>query len=75
MESKTRFIIQVNETYYVTTGPLLAYDPQAAKTQEQRDGYVEVAARFKLIREECDEVYKAVRLVDDSFSAASFAEE
>lgn len=75
MDGKSRFIIQVNETYYVTTGPLLVYDPAASATPAHREGYVEVAARFKKIREESCEVYQAVRLADDSFSAASFAEE
>lgn len=75
MESKTRFIIQVNETYYVTTGPLLAYDPAEAKTDEHRAAYVDIANRFKTVREECEHVYKAVKLVDDSFCAISFAEE
>lgn len=75
MEGKTRFIIQVNETYYVTTGPLLVYDPERSEKQEHRDGYVEVATRFKKIREEGDAVFKAVRLIDDGFSVVNACEE
>lgn len=74
MDGKSRFIIQVNETYYVTTGQLLVYDP-GAETPAHREGYVDVAARFKKIRQESGEVYTAVRLVDDSFAAANVAVE
>lgn len=75
MDKNIRFIIQVDETYYVTDGPLIAYDPSLAKTDDHRTAYVEMATRFKMIREECDQVYKAVKLIDDSFCAIVMAEE
>ena len=75
MDEKTRFIIQVDETFYVTTGPLMVFDPSKLTTDEHRAAYVDVAARFKMAREECDQVYRAVKVIDDGFSVVMMAEE
>nr|WP_294850365.1 hypothetical protein [uncultured Sphingomonas sp.] len=63
-----RFIVQVGDAYYMTEGRNLLYDPERAKTDEERDGVENVAKKFHQIYEEPRGRFKAVILTDDSFS-------
>jgi len=69
-----RFIIQVGETYYMTTGPLLAYDASQSKgNKKQEEGAAEVAKKFAAVDESAR--YAAVEVTDSDFAAANFATE
>lgn len=69
-----RFIIQVGDTYYMTSGPLLAYDRSKSKgNKQQEDGAEEVAKKFAAV--DASARYSAVEVTDANFAAANFATE
>jgi hypothetical protein len=65
----TRFLINKNGTYYLTTGRLLKYDPaQARGKPKQEEGVREVEKEFKRIRDLPHTFYEAVEVTSDEFS-------
>jgi hypothetical protein len=63
-----RFLIQQGDVFYLTTGKLLAYDPNAVKGDQQKQGVAHVQREFKRIHDEPHTWYKAVEIRDSSFS-------
>ena len=69
-----RFIIQVGETYYMTSGPLLVYDAGKSKDNKHKaDGAEEVRKKFESV--DASARYSAVEVTDSSFAAANFSTE
>lgn len=69
-----RFIIQVGETYYMTSGPLLVYDADSAKgNKHQSDGVEEVRKKFDSV--DASARYSAVEVNDADFAAANVSSE
>lgn len=73
--AKRRFIVQVGDTYFMTQGKHLVYDPKEAKTKEQEEGIKKVAAKFQEIHDQPHTWYKAVCLTDGDFSASNSSDE
>ena len=63
-----RFLIEQGGVYYLTTGKMLAYDPAAAKNENQKKGVDHVKREFKRIHDLPHTWYKAVEIKDSSFS-------
>lgn len=64
----TKFLIEKNGVYYLTTGRLLTYDPDATHGNPQKKaGVEEVAAKFKEIRDSPHTWYQAVQIDSASF--------
>ena len=63
----TRFMINKNGVYYLTTGRLLKYDPAEAKNEQQQRGLEEVRRKFDEIRNQPHTWYESVEVSDSSF--------
>jgi hypothetical protein len=71
----TRFLINKNGVYYLTTGRLLEYDRAAARGNPQKEAGVDhVAREFKRIRDLPHTWYEAVEVSDSSFSPINTGE-
>lgn len=56
-----RFVVKVGDTYYMTTGPLLTYNLEAAGNNQQKvDGVKEIARMYKEEHEKPHTFYEAV---------------
>lgn len=67
-----RFMIQVDDVYYLSTGPFLTYDPKEVKGDPKKDkGVKEVQKKFKEIKDSPNTWYVAVRIKDSSFEAVN----
>lgn len=65
-----RFLIRVDDVYYLTTGKLLSYDFAAAKGDKAKEhGVQKVEAEFNRIHDLPRTWYHAVEIADASFSA------
>ena len=72
---KTRFLIQKDGVYYLTTGKLLTYDEGAAEGNEQKKKDVEwIKSEFKRIHDAPCTWYRAVQMDDDDISAINTGE-
>lgn len=71
---KRRFIIEVDGVYYMTSGPLLVYDADKSKgNQQMADGAEEVAKKFNSV--DSASRYSAVEVTDANFAAANYTTE
>ena len=69
-----RFIIQVGDVYYMTSGPLLVYDAGKSKDNKHKaDGAEEVRQKFEAV--DASARYSAVEVDDADFAAANFSTE
>lgn len=64
-----RFLINKDGVYYLTTGRLLSYDRNRARTDEERADVERVATEFARIRDLPHTWYQAVEISDRRFSA------
>lgn len=64
----TRFLINKNGVYYLTTGKLLKYDPGAARNQAQKEDVAHVEREFARIRDLPHTWYQSVEVTDSDFS-------
>lgn len=65
----TKFIINKNGVYYLTTGRLLKYDPAQAKNEQQKKGVEDVKKKFAEIESQPHTWYRSVELSDSNFEA------
>ena len=65
----TKFIINKNGVYYLTTGRLLKYDPAEAKNEQQKKGVEDVKKKFTEIENQPHTWYRSVELGDSDFEA------
>ena len=63
----TKFLINKNGVYYLTTGKLLKYDKAEAKTAEHKKGIEEVEQTFERIKNEPHTWYQAVEVKSATF--------
>lgn len=69
-----RFIIQVGETYYMTSGPLMVYDAGNTKGNKHKaDGVEEIRKKFESV--DASARYSAVEVKDADFAAANVSSE
>lgn len=64
----TKFIINKDGVYYLTTGRLLKYDRAEAKTEHEKKGVDEVKKKFEDIENQPHTWYRSVELTDSNFS-------
>lgn len=65
----TRFLINKDGVYYLTTGKLLEYDPEAARGNPEKEaGVAHVEREFNRIKDLPHTWYQAVQISDSSFS-------
>jgi hypothetical protein len=70
----TRFLIEQNGVYYLTSGKLLRYDPDEAQTDQHKQGVAKVKAEFQRLHDLPHTWYKAVEVKDASFAAINTAQ-
>jgi hypothetical protein len=63
----TRFLINKNGVYYLTTGKLLKYDKNEAKDDKQKKGFEETEEMFGQIRDQPHTWYQAVEIKSAKF--------
>ena len=63
----TKFLINKDGVYYLTTGRLLKYDAAEAKDDQQKKGVEEVKRKFEEIENQPHTWYRSVELRDASF--------
>jgi len=65
----TKFLINKDGVYYLTTGRLLKYDPAEATSDQQKKGLDEVKRKFAEIEAQPHTWYRSVEIKSSSFSA------
>ena len=65
----TRFLINKHGVYYLTTGKLLTYDPDGARTTDEKKDVERVAKEFQRICDLPHTWHKAVEISDQQFVA------
>ena len=63
----TKFLINKNGVYYLTTGRLLTYDPSKAKDEREKEGCEKVKKKFDEIRNAPCTFYEAVEITAADF--------
>lgn len=64
-----RFVVKVGDTYYMTTGPLLTYNMEAAgDNARKREGVDEIARMYKEEHDKPHTFYEAVSFNRTDFS-------
>ena len=73
-----RFVIKVGDTYYMTNGALLVYDPKEAQKQTNKawkaamtKGVADMAQKFQEVHDAPNTWYPAVDFSDVAFSGVN----
>ena len=70
----TKFLINKNGVYYLTTGRLLTYDSARAKNEREKEGCEKVKKKFDEIRNAPCTFYESVEISESNFGPLNTGE-